>query len=80
MTDPSDISPLLCFGLFDDANQNGLREPGEGWLAGGEVVLYDFEGAEQLHYTTDGESEPYCLRDLGRRQYRLDAVAPVDTA
>lgn len=76
MTDPSDISPLLCFSLFEDANQNGMREPGESWLVNGEIVLYDSEGAEQLHYTTDGESEPYCLRDLGQRLYRLDAVAP----
>ncbi len=76
MTDPADISPQLCFILFADENHNGMREPGEARLRDGEIVLYDGAGAEQLHYTTDGESEPYCLRDLGRRLFRVDAVAP----
>ena len=76
MMDPADISPQLCFILFADENYNGMREPGEVRLRDGEVVLFDGSGAEQLHYTTDGESEPYCLRDLGRTLYRVDAVAP----
>lgn len=76
MMNPSDLRPQLCFVIFADDNNNGMREPGETSLSGGEVILYNSEDVEQLHYTTDGESEPYCVRDLGLRRYRLEAVAP----
>ena len=76
MLDPADLSPEICFVIFADDNYNGMREPVETRLGGGEIILFDAADIEQLHYTTDGKSEPYCVRDLGRRRYRLEAVAP----
>ena len=76
MMDPANLSPQICFIIFADENQNGMREPDETKLGAGEVILFDDAGIEQLHYTTDGEAEPYCVRDLGRRMYRLEALAP----
>lgn len=76
MMDPADLRPQICFIIFTDDNNNGMRDPGETSLSGGEVILYNAADVEQLHYTTDGESEPYCVRDLGLRLYRLEAVAP----
>ncbi|MCY3780886.1 MAG: LysM domain-containing protein [Chloroflexi bacterium] len=76
MMDPADLSPQICFIIFADENHNGMREPDEIRLGGGEIILFDAADVEQLHYSTDGESEPYCLRDLGRRLYRLEATAP----
>ena len=61
---------------MDDANHNGMRELDEKALPLGQFILYDSADFEQLHYTTDGESEPYCLRDLGRQVLRLEASAP----
>jgi len=76
MMDPADLSPQICFVVFADDNHSGMREPGEILLGDGEIILFDAAEIEQLHYTTDGESEPYCVRDLGRRLYRLEAVPP----
>ncbi len=76
MMDPADISPQLCFSLYEDDNQNGRREPGEGYLKAGRILVLDASGAEALTYTTDGESEPYCWRDLERDLYRLELRPP----
>ena len=76
MMDPANLSPQICFIIFADQNQNGMREPDETKLGAGEIILFDAAGIEQLHYTTDGELEPYCLRDLGRQLYRLEALPP----
>lgn len=76
MMDPADISPRLCFAVFADANQNGLREPGEDYLGNAEILLLDEAGAEALQYLTDGQSEPHCLRDLSPKSYVINAAAP----
>ena len=76
MMDPANLSPQLCFIIFADQNQNGMREPDEASLADGGITLFDAADVELLHYRTDGESEPFCLRDLARRLYRLEAAAP----
>ena len=76
MMDPADISPQLCFALFEDDNQNGHREPGERYLEAGRILLLTAAGGEALSYTTDGESEPYCRRDLGRELYQLELRPP----
>ena len=74
--DPAELSPQICFLMYADANHNGSREADESRLSQGEITLYDAADIERLHYMTDGESEPYCLRDLERQQYRLEAIAP----
>ena len=74
--DPADVSPRLCFAVFADANQNGMREPGEDYLNEATILLLDEADAEVLRYHTDGQSEPHCLRDLLRRTYLIRALAP----
>ncbi len=76
MMDPADISPRLCFAVFADANQNGMREPGEDYLGDAAILLLDETDAEVAQYRTDGQSEPRCLGDLLRQNYRIRAVAP----
>ena len=76
MMDPADMSPQLCFAFFQDDNQNGMMEPDERYLAEGSILLLDETDAEHLRYTTDGESEPYCARDIQRRIYRIEGSAP----
>ena len=76
MLDPADIGPRLCFAVFADGNQNGMREPGEDYLAEATVLLLDDAGVEALQYLTDGQSEPHCLPDLLRRRYGIRALAP----
>ncbi len=76
MMDPADISPQLCVAMFADDNQNGMRDPGEAFLKDGTVLLLDGDGAEQLRYGADGESEPHCLRDLSPQVFQIEGVAP----
>ncbi len=76
MIDPADISPRLCFAVFADVNQNGMREPGEDYLGDAAILLLDGTDAEVAQYRTDGQSEPHCQRDLLRQNYRIRALAP----
>jgi hypothetical protein len=76
MMDPADINPRLCFAVFADANQNGMREPGEDYLGDANILLLDEADAEALRYLTDGQSEPYCLRDLLPKPYTINAAPP----
>ena len=76
MLDPSDIRARLCFAVFADANQNGLREPGEDYLNGASVLLMDAEDVETLRYRTDGNSEPHCPLHLPGPRYAIEAIAP----
>lgn len=76
MLDPADISPRLCFAVFADANQNGMREPGEDYLGDAAILLLDETDVEVAQYRTDGHSEPHCQRGLLRQNYRIRAVAP----
>lgn len=76
MIDPADTRPRLCLAVFADANQNGLREPGDEYLADATIQLLDEVAAEIWQYRTDGQSEPHCLRDLQGQVYEIKAVAP----
>ena len=76
MLDPALISPRLCIAVFADANQNGMREPGEGYLSGATIRLLDEDGVEALQYQTDGQSGPHCPSDLPGRHYAIEAMAP----
>lgn len=76
MLDPADTNPVLCFAVFADGNQNGMREPGEDYLAEATILLLDASDAEALRYRSDGQSEPHCQRDLRRQVYVIQAMAP----
>ena len=76
MRDPADIRPRLCFAVYDDANQNGMMDAGEGMLAGATIRLLDGDDLERLRYTTAGAGEPHCPRQLERGLYTLAGEAP----
>ena len=76
MRDPADISPQLCFAVYRDDNQNGMREPGEELLRDATIRLLDAKDVEQLRYTTDGATEPYCQRLQERKLYTIEGSAP----
>ncbi len=76
LPDPADTSPQLCVAVFLDDNQNGMRERGEALLPAATIRLLDADASEPLHYASDGGDEPYCERNLERKQYRLEVLAP----
>lgn len=76
MRDPADIRPQLCFAVFEDLNQNGMREPAERPLTDATIRLLDAADVEQWKYTTDGAAEPHCERSLERKLYTIEGSAP----
>jgi LysM repeat protein len=60
----------VCVLLFDDANQNGIRDLEEQKLAGIPVQITS-QGQVIASYTTDGVSEPYCFADLSPESYEV---------
>ena len=76
MRDPADISPQLCYGVFLDDNQNGMRDAGEASLPAATIRLLDAQDVEQLRYTTDGAAQPSCERRLERKLYLIEGAAP----
>ncbi len=65
----------VCVTLFEDTNQNRIREDGEGLLAGGTITLTG-EGQTVGEYVTDGASEPHCFEELAVGLYTAAAQAP----
>ncbi len=76
MRDPTDISPQLCYSVFLDDNQNGMRDAGEASLPAATIRLLDAQDVEQLRYTTDGAAQPSCERRLERKLYLIEGAAP----
>jgi LysM repeat protein len=66
--DVASASVAVCVSLFEDINQNRLREDGEALLAGGTINITQ-DGAEAASYETDGASEPHCFTDLSIGEY-----------
>jgi LysM repeat protein len=71
----------VCVLLFDDANQNGIRDLEEQKLAGVPVQITS-QGQVVASYTTDGVSEPYCFAGLSPESYEVSweslAYAPTN--
>lgn len=65
----------VCVLMFDDANQNRVRETGEGLLAGGTIAL-SLDGATVETHQTDGTSEPHCFEELSPGDYIAAATPP----
>ncbi len=73
--DVASSTVAVCVSMFEDINQNRLREDNEPLLDGGTVVLTR-DDAEAASYTTDGTSEPHCLTDLDVGEYVANVSAP----
>lgn len=63
----------ICLLMFEDANQDGLRDNAEGLLSGG---MLSITGVVSDSYTTDGASEPHCFGDLDSGDYEVRVEAP----
>ncbi len=74
--DPLATESEVCVLLFEDSNQNRIREAGEDLLANGIISLAPTLGGEAMQYTTDGTSEPYCFEGLEPGSYTASATAP----
>ena len=90
-TPPELITPTLthmpglariCVVLFHDMNGNGMRNPGEDYLYGGEVSVNDRLGTISLTGTTvAGDPEqitPLCFDDIPVGTYNISIAIPDD--
>lgn len=68
----------ICVSLFEDANQNRLRETNEVLLEGGTITISTGDDTVIEAYTTTGEAEPYCLTELPAGDYIAVVDAPED--
>ncbi len=67
----------ICVTLYNDANGNGLLDPGEGLVAAGNFSLLDVSNSNTVAtYTTDGASEPHCFETLPSGNYRINSNVP----
>ena len=67
----------VCALLWNDANGNGVRDPSETLLAGGQLSMVEIATGRPVQvYTTDGVSEPHCFNDIPAGQYTVSSAAP----
>lgn len=73
--DPALGAARICVSLFDDRNENRIRESNEVLLEGGQVRLIG-SAANDASFTPDGETDPYCFEGLSAGEYWVEAAAP----
>jgi LysM repeat protein len=67
----------VCALMWNDTNGNGVRDPNEGMLAGGQLTVVEIDTGRPIQvYTTDGVSEPHCFNDIPAGQYTVSSAAP----
>jgi Tol biopolymer transport system component len=67
----------LCLSLYEDVNGNGIRDPGEGLIAGGTMfVIESASDRTKAAFKTDGVLDPYCISDLISGQYHISVSLP----
>lgn len=71
--DPSALAATVCVTVFNDANQNRLREPGEELLSGGTIQITS--GADSLG-SVQSALDPQCFDNLASGSYVVSASAP----
>ena len=71
--DPSALAATVCVTLFEDANQNRLREPGEVLLPGGTIQIAS--GADSIG-SLESALDPQCFEELASGNYIVSASAP----
>ncbi|MDW8171643.1 MAG: hypothetical protein RML73_04085 [Anaerolineae bacterium] len=72
---PTPSEPGLCVLMYEDSNQNRIQDVSEGLLADGLLVLRQGQ-TDISSYLTNGQSEPFCFRDLSPGTYTTLAQAP----
>jgi LysM repeat protein len=71
---PAEAQTGVCVIMFNDPNENRVREPGEGLLAGGNIAL-TVGGVSVAEHETDG-NEPFCFTGLDAGDYTAVGTAP----
>lgn len=62
----------ICVTAYNDANQNGTREPMEPLLADVVVTLQTEQAISVGNYVTTGQTEPYCFEGLAPGIYLIN--------
>jgi LysM repeat protein len=75
-SDPLLLDAAVCVLMFNDANQNNIRDTEEALLANGSITLRAETSSDEQQYTTNGESEPFCFSGVETGEYVVNAVAP----
>ena len=71
--DPSALAATVCVTVFEDTNQNRLREPGETLLTGGTIQIASVTESME---SVESALEPQCFDDLASGNYVVSASAP----
>jgi LysM repeat protein len=74
--DPLALDTAVCVLMFNDSNQNNIRDANEGLLGSGIITLRAENSSAVQEYVTTGETEPYCYLDLEPGDYNVSAIAP----
>jgi hypothetical protein len=74
--DPLALDTAVCVLMFNDSNQNNIRDANEGLLGSGIITLRAENSSAVQEYVTTGETEAYCYLDLEPGDYNVSAIAP----
>jgi LysM repeat protein len=75
-SDPLLLDAAVCVLMFNDANQNNIRDTEEALIANGIITLRAENSSDEQQYTTTGESEPFCFSGVETGEYVVNATAP----
>ncbi|MDZ4765588.1 MAG: LysM peptidoglycan-binding domain-containing protein [Chloroflexota bacterium] len=78
--DPAATTAQVCIELFDDVNQNRIRDGGEAPLTGGQLTLLDAAGVTVRTFETGAGGDLACVEALTPGAYTANAGAPPDYA
>ncbi|MBN2470647.1 MAG: hypothetical protein JXN59_07995 [Anaerolineae bacterium] len=70
----------ICVAAYNDANQNGTREPMEPLLGDVVVTLQNEQAISVGNYVTSGQAEPYCFEGLAPGVYLINFSGGMVTA
>jgi hypothetical protein len=68
-------SAAVCVIVYQDSNQNGVRDPGEDAVTNINISLMIDSNVVIANYVTN-QREPFCFNDLAPRQYALSLSSP----
>ncbi len=69
----------LCLFAYDDANADGLRDPGEEPVAGAKFTVVDGQGAAVAEYVSTDDTAPHCIPDLTPGSYSVSVQPASNT-
>jgi LysM repeat protein len=66
----------VCLLAFNDDNDNGVRDNDEALVANVQFEVKGADGTAVAMYSSDGQQEPHCLKNLADGRYTVDATLP----